>query len=299
MKRLPIASAASQRKNVAMKPWLSVGVLVSAILLVLAGCGQYEPVSPGGPPPEAAAPPAPGAAPAAAPAAPDAASASSMSGYGGMILSTLLVLIFAACLGFLYTEGLWSNAIRLVNVITAALLAMNFFEPASRWLYTQIPTFNSVLDFLSLWGLFALFMIVFREITDRVSRVNVRFLKIADQVGGGLLAAWIGWVVVCFTLTTFHAAPLGKNFLFGAFRPGENMFLGMAAPDLEWLGFTKRMSEGAFCRPATAEQVQQQEFVFDPKCEFVSKQSERRTKVEAYIGRTGALRVNPELASKR
>ena len=43
-----------------------------------------------------------------------------------LIFPALLVVIFIAVAISLYTEGLWGNALRLINVVTAALLATNF-----------------------------------------------------------------------------------------------------------------------------------------------------------------------------
>jgi uncharacterized membrane protein required for colicin V production len=130
------------------------------------------------------------------------------------IFLLLIFLILVGCFAMLYTEGMWSNAIRLINVTTAALLAVNFYEPSARWLDGWSPSYTYVWDFLSLWGLFALFMMIFREVTDRVSKVNVRFLKLADRIGSTFFALWVGWVMVCFTMVTLHTAPLARNFLF-------------------------------------------------------------------------------------
>ena len=116
------------------------------------------------------------------------------------ILPALLFVIFVACVAWLYTDGMWGNAVRLVNVVTAGLLAMTFFEPAAEFMEGWLPSFTFTLDFLALWGTFALTLVVFRLITDRVSRVKVRFMKIVDRIGSGILAACVGWVLVCFTL---------------------------------------------------------------------------------------------------
>ena len=89
-----------------------------------------------------------------------------------------------------------------------------------------------------MWALFGVAVVVFRAATDWRSRVKVRFLKIADQIGSGVFAAAIGWVLVAFTLTTLHTAPLAEHFFFGAFQGGEPMFLG-TAPDLQFLHFAK------------------------------------------------------------
>ena len=96
------------------------------------------------------------------------------------MLSLLLFLIFFACVAMSYNEGMWTNAIRLINVVTAALLAVNYFEPVAQWLDDWEPSYTYIWDFLALWALFAIFMSILRELTDRISRVQVRFLKLAD-----------------------------------------------------------------------------------------------------------------------
>jgi uncharacterized membrane protein required for colicin V production len=208
-----------------------------------------------------------------------------------MILSALLLLVFVACIGFLYNEGLWSNAVRLVNVVTAALLAMNYFEPLASWLTGLKPPYTVLTDFLAMWALFVLFMVIFRTLTDLASRVKVRFLKMVDRIGGVVFAAWIGWVMVCFTLTTLHTAPLAKNFLFGGFQPKEAMFLGMMAPDQQWLGFTQKMSRGSFCR--SAPEGEADKYVFNRP--FVEDYENRRAELEAYTKKTGRYLIDPNV----
>ena len=91
--------------------------------------------------------------------------------------------------------------------------------------------------------MFALAFVVLRAVTDQLSRVKVRFLKIADQIGSGVFAALIGWALVAFTLTTLHTAPLAEHFLDGAFKATEPMFLG-TAPDQQFLNFAQSESAG-------------------------------------------------------
>jgi hypothetical protein len=206
------------------------------------------------------------------------------------ILPALLLVVLFACLAMLYNEGIWSNAIRLINVVTSALLAVNFFEPAAAWLTSMAPSFTYVWDFIALWVLFSIFFSVFRLLTDQVSKVKVRFLGIADRIGSGILALWIGWVMVCFTTTTLHTAPLSRNFLFGSFNADERMLMGLA-PDRQWLGFVQKESLGPFCRSATPEEWKQEKFVFDPNTDFLSKYATRRAEVEEIVTKTGSIRV--------
>jgi len=210
-----------------------------------------------------------------------------------ILFPVLLFVIFIGCVATLYTEGMWGNAIRLINVVTAALLATNYWEPLATRLDNWNHSYTYYWDFLALWGLFAVFMVIFRVATDFASRVKVRFLKIADQIGGGLFAAWIGWVMVCFATMTLHTAPLAKNFMWGGFQPEQRMFMGLA-PDRKWLGFMQKVSRGAFCRSATPAEWEQEKYVFDPRAQFMPKYATRRANLEAHIaGSGGASRVNP------
>jgi len=176
------------------------------------------------------------------------------------MLTLLLVFIFAACVGFLYNEGMWGNAIRLVNVVTAALLATNYFEPAAQVLEDWFPSFTYFVDFLALWGLFAVLLAVLLAATDWVSRVKVRFVPIVK-----------------------------RNFLsfMGGFQPEQRMFFGLA-PDRQWLAFTQKMSRGSFSRSGG----RPDENVFDRRGEFMPKYASRRTNLEKNLATTGSARAN-------
>jgi hypothetical protein len=199
------------------------------------------------------------------------------------MLNILFCIIILACLGFLFNEGIWANAVRLINVVVACLLAMNYFQPLASWLSEKQPTFTFLWDFLSLWAIFCIALVAFRVVTDRVSRVKVRFLGIADRIGSGVLAVWIAWVLICFTLTTLHAAPLGKNFLFGSFQSDQPMFLGFMSPDKQWLGFVQQVSQGVFFNGSEA-----------PLTTYVKDYEMRRGDLENYAAKSGSIRLNPE-----
>ena len=170
-----------------------------------------------------------------------------------MWLTILMLVIFAACVGTLWAEGMWGNAVRLINVVIAALLATNYFEPVADWIQGQGDWFLSATylwDFLALWGLFVIFMVVFRAFTDLLSRVKVRFLTIADTAGGIFFSVWVGWVMVCFTTFSLHLAPLDRVCLGDSFKP-ENKML-MWGPDRQWAAFVQKVSRGPFSRTAAS-----------------------------------------------
>ena len=212
-----------------------------------------------------------------------------------LIFPLLLFVIFFACVASLYREGMWSNAVRLIDVVTAALLATNFWEPVARALEGGQPTFTYMLDFIVLWGLFGVFMVILRAATDFLSRVKVRFIKLAERIGSASFAVLIGWVMLSFATMTLHTAPLGRNFLFDGFQPESRMLAGLA-PDRRWLGFMQKMSYGAFSRSVPAGEPEK--YVFDPRAEFMPKYATRRADLEAQLDSTNALRVN-SLPQKR
>ncbi len=206
-----------------------------------------------------------------------------------MAINIILGVILLACVASLFNDGLWSNAIRLINVILAALLAMNYFEPLAAYMDTQMPTFTFVWDFLSLWALFAVFSIVLKVLTDSLSKVKVKFLKIVDQIGGLVLSLWIGWVMVCFTLTTLHTAPLSRDFAGFAIDTNEKMFFG-TAPDRQWLAFTQKQSLGMYGHsPAKTEK-----YVFDPQAQYILDYHFRRVKLESKNKKNDTIRIGKD-----
>ena len=189
-----------------------------------------------------------------------------------MYLNMVLAAVFFACVATMSQTGLWTNAIILFNVVTAALLATTLWEPVASWLQTKEASYTYVWDFLALWGLFAASLGLLGTITNLLSRVKVKFRKPVDQAGGLFFAAWVGWVMVCFTTFSMHTAPLVRNFFDGTFQPTptDKMFFGWG-PDRQWLGFVQKESKGALSGSGG---------VFDPNAEFILKYGERRARFE-------------------
>jgi hypothetical protein len=175
-----------------------------------------------------------------------------------------------------------------VNLVFAGLLAMNFFEPLAAFItgyQDDIHTFVAFIDFLSFWICFIFFMAIFMAITDKVSRVRVRFMQIVERVGAPIAAACVGWVMACIVLASLHTAPLAEYPLLGSFQPQANMGFGMFAPDREWFGFTKYQSSGPYCRSNYSNPFPD---------DFIVKQDIRRQAIETYTKGAGGIRVNPQ-----
>ena len=69
------------------------------------------------------------------------------------MLTLVLLLIFLIVVGLLWLQGLWSNAITLINTTLAAMVALNYFEPVANLLDKQFPSYTYLWDFLCAVGL--------------------------------------------------------------------------------------------------------------------------------------------------
>ncbi len=202
------------------------------------------------------------------------------------ILSLLLIVIFIAVVATLYPEGMWGNAIMLINVVTAGLVATNYFEPLATWMESWGDWFASctyLLDFLSLWAVFAITLIVLRMLTDRICRVKVRFLGLANQIGSVVFACLVAMVMVCFTTFTLHTAPLAEEFMWGGFKSNEGKILSWA-PDKWWITFSRYASENAYSWPTVNS--------FDEHGDFIGSYEARRQEIEEHVKEKHSIRKN-------
>jgi hypothetical protein len=207
-----------------------------------------------------------------------------------MYFTLLLLVVFFAVVAMLVREGLWSNAIMFFNVMTAAMLATNYYEPLANWIERKEwgRSFTFLLDFLSLWVIFSVVLVVLRLATDKISRVKVRFKMPVEWSGGIFFALWVAWLMVCFTAFSFHTAPLARNFLFGSFQPEptSNMFFG-SAPDRQWLAWMYTMSDttedrtnGGSLGRGRLDSDRPGTNTFDPKTDFILRYAARRKQYE-------------------
>ena len=197
------------------------------------------------------------------------------------MLTGILFLVWLVCIAMLWNEGMWNNCITLINVLLAALLTMNYFEPLADFLDKQLPSFTFVVDYLSLWFVFFLSYAVLRGVTDSLSKHRVKFIMPVEQAGRIISVILIGWIMVCLTLTSLHTAPLARTAVRGGFQaePMSNNFIGMA-PDRMFLGYMQHRSKNALANnPLTP---------FDPDGEFVFLYGGRRQ----LFSEQEAVRVN-------
>ena len=112
-----------------------------------------------------------------------------------MTFTIVMFVAFFICIALMWNEGLWSNAITLINIVFAAMLAVNYFELLATWLDGQAPTYSYIWDFIALWAIFVASFAILRAITDNLSKYRVRFKMPVEHAGRVFFAAWAAWVV--------------------------------------------------------------------------------------------------------
>jgi hypothetical protein len=129
-----------------------------------------------------------------------------------LYLCILLVFVFFAGVAMTVAEGLWSNAIGLLAVIFAGVFAVAAGFPlglAAREQFQKEEVFTWYFLFAGCWIAFFAFIVVFRVVAERISRVRMRFVPPLENAGGplmGLLTALMFTSFASFTLLIPMAA---------------------------------------------------------------------------------------------
>src|SRR5436190_2931236 len=160
-----------------------------------------------------------------------------------MYIAFFLIVMFAG-IAMTVREGLWSNALTLINIIVSGLVAFGFYSPLVVYLDEQVTNGQHTywLDFAIIWGLYAVTMIVMRTLTGAASKTRMRFKNPIDSVSGPLVGAIAAWVLAGFVLATLHTVPMGKDAFNGPLLHGADAS-PLTTPDVAWLSFVESMAQ--------------------------------------------------------
>jgi hypothetical protein len=122
----------------------------------------------------------------------------------------LFGLTMVICLAFLHGEGMWGNALTLINMFLAVIISINAFEPAANQLEGLLGG-PDYMDVLALWLVYIVAFLVLRLSTDAISRMKLRFSKNVEQVGTFVFAGLVGCLMYAFVSFTLHTAPIQPN----------------------------------------------------------------------------------------
>jgi hypothetical protein len=162
-----------------------------------------------------------------------------------MIYSILVIVALVVFVLTLGMEGIWSGVLMTINVIIAGIVATTFYEPLAQWLQGMYFGGHFYWDTFTLGGIFAVTAMALRHMTDFLAPRRLMFPERIDQAGGIVMALICGWITIGFSTMALQTAPMEVKPLWGSFEPERSNFLGMAAPDYQWMQFFQYTATGA------------------------------------------------------
>ena len=201
------------------------------------------------------------------------------------MLVILLLIVLLTCTGLVWMQGLWGAMITILNLIFSGLIATNYCFPLAATLERSFPRYGFFWDFLSLWLIFCLVFLVLWFVTGKISKYRVRFIAPVEMAGRSILAFAVGWLMVCFVLTSLHMAPLAEKPFFGSFQREvmSHDFMG-SAPDQLWISLVDNCSQGSLSPVSERE--------FGSPSDLIQNYRIRRREFEQLYRDTGSFSIS-------
>lgn len=140
-----------------------------------------------------------------------------------MFFYIIATVIFFATLAMMVQQGVWSNLITLLAIVIGGITAFGVHQPLVVMIDERTDgSYTYLLDFLVIWLVFAAVVGLIKLIAGYLSKNRVNFPDQVDNFGGAALAAFTGYVMMSFAMSTFHAAPLGYDLLSSAYEYGDS-----------------------------------------------------------------------------
>ena len=183
-----------------------------------------------------------------------------------MLINLPLLTLLLVVAGILWWRGLWTSAVSFLAVLAAGTAAGAWFETLAGWLDLQMPDYHHFLDFIAFWLIFSGLAGLLLAVTLGLnSRSRVRFPRLVERIGAGLLAIMSGWMIVEVVAFSIHLAPLRVDAV--PMPPDASMMWGLS-PDRCWLSWTRgSTANGPFA-------VRDRRF--DPDEDFIERYADRR-----------------------
>lgn len=119
--------------------------------------------------------------------------------------------VAAALYGMRWKEGFWGNIIAVPAVFFSMLVAIGWWESLASFISTKVNAMLWVSDFLALWILFLLSLLIIGEVTRALSRVKVKFADPVEKGGNALALTLLFALIMGFYQFSMDLAPMGKT----------------------------------------------------------------------------------------
>lgn len=198
-----------------------------------------------------------------------------------MVFFILMLVILGVTIAFSVRDGIWTNLIRLFNLIFSGLIATTYFETLADALEGMAPSYTYLLDFLSIWIIFIAVYALLRFLTNKLSVVRVWFPAIIDKWVGVGLSVILGFTMLSFSVFALYTAPLQPNYW------GMHNYPTLTGG---WAVFAKMEADGALQSGTAA---------FGDTKDFYDRYNKRRENQEYYASsHDNKILIHPNDTSK-
>jgi uncharacterized membrane protein required for colicin V production len=197
------------------------------------------------------------------------------------LLMDCIILFLALGLTYaLSSEGLWGAALMFFNVLFAAMIAFNFYEPLAK-LVDSTGINWGFSDTLCMLGVFCIALVILRMTTETIAPAMVRFPNPVYHAGRLIFSLAGGAVTVAIIILAFHAAPVHKK-IFSAVDYESKPPFGLGLDHL-WLGFFQYETGAVFSNMGKGGRDPYRTYgqggrvnVFDPRAEWLLEHYDKR-----------------------
>jgi uncharacterized membrane protein required for colicin V production len=191
-----------------------------------------------------------------------------------MIVDLCVLALFCGITYALMSEGLWGSALMFFNVLFAALISFNFYEPLAQLIVDQVggETVGSFADSVSMMLLFVISLLLLRLATESIAPSMVRFPTPLYHLGRVIFALGGATVMVAMLLLGYQASPVQKKML-GVMDYKHKPFYTERF-DRDFLAFFQYTTGYTFARNGAGDADPAREFpnrpmLFDPRAEWL------------------------------
>jgi len=178
-----------------------------------------------------------------------------------LVVALIFIVVFATNFWF----GLWNNVLTLINFFIAAMIASAYYENVAAALLDKLPSYSFLIDFIALWLIFFLTLLVLRGITGALSKVQLKFNFWVDMAGRGIVCTWLSIAFSMFACFSLHLAPIPPNDSdfasynesltaeeFAAKGAQGGKARGFSGLGRQWMAFVQSRSRGALAASKSA-----------------------------------------------
>ncbi len=128
-----------------------------------------------------------------------------------LYLIILLAFVFFASVAMCVNEGLWSNTITLISVILSGISAILFGVPLGLLVAEKASKGDENLwyfIFALVWAVFAVTILIFRLLSEKASRVRMKFIPPLEMVAGPVMGLFVAIMFTSFAAFTLLRIPI-------------------------------------------------------------------------------------------